>query len=259
MRSLKSYQSLIEEIAEKIIEAKGCSIALTGAGISTPSGIPDFRSPGGLWSRIDPSIFDINYFHSRPDVSWIYYKQLVEELRDKQPNPAHTALAELEGLGLLKAIITQNIDGLHQKAGSKKVLEIHGNAYRAVCLSCGSRYPIHEALEKIGKGKPPSCPKCGGLLKPDVVFFGEPLPYKVYMEALQLARTCKVFLSIGSSLVVQPAASLPWHAHNAGAFLAIINLQETPLDSLVNAVIHGRVEKVLPDLVNAVRKRIESS
>ncbi|MCE4613927.1 MAG: NAD-dependent deacylase [Desulfurococcales archaeon] len=257
MRSLKSYQNLIEKIAEKIIEAEGCSVVLTGAGISTPSGIPDFRSPGGLWSRIDPSIFELSYFHSRPDISWIYYRQLVGELEDKQPNPAHKALAELEEMGLIKAVITQNIDGLHQRAGSRKVLEIHGNAYRAVCTSCGSRYPIHEALEKVGKGEAPRCSKCGGLLKPDVVFFGEPLPYKVYMESLQLARKCKVFLSVGSSLVVQPAASLPWHAHSSGVFLAIVNLQETPLDSLANAVIHGRVEEILPGLVLAIKRRIE--
>ncbi|MCE4607155.1 MAG: NAD-dependent deacylase [Desulfurococcales archaeon] len=256
MRSLTSYQDLIEDIAGRIIEAKGCSVALTGAGISTPSGIPDFRSPGGLWSRIDPSIFDISYFHSRPDISWLYYKQLIEELEGKQPNPAHKALAQLEEMGLLKAVITQNIDALHQKAGNKKVLEIHGNAYRAVCTSCGARYSIYEALEKISRGKAPSCSKCGGLLKPDVVFFGEPLPYRVYMDSLELARTCRVFISIGSSLVVQPAASLPWHAHSSGASLVIINLQETPLDSLADIVIHDRVERVLPEIVQAIRRRI---
>ena len=259
MRSLTSYQNLIEEIVTKLIEAEGCSVALTGAGISTPSGIPDFRSPGGLWTRIDPSIFDISFFHSRPDISWLYYKQLIEELEGKHPNPAHKALAELEETGLLKAVITQNIDGLHQKAGSKKVLEIHGNAYRAVCTSCGTRYSIYEALKKITEGKAPRCPKCGGLLKPDVVFFGEPLPYKVYMESLRLARTCKVFMSIGSSLVVQPAASLPWHAHSSGAFMVIINLQETPLDPVADIVIHDMVEKILPEIVQAVKRRIEAS
>ncbi len=251
---MTSYHNKARRIAEKIVEAKGCTVALTGAGISTPSGIPDFRSPGGLWSRVDPSIFDISYFNSRPDITWLKYLEMIEEIRDKQPNPAHRALAELEEKGLLEAVITQNIDGLHQKAGSRRVLEIHGNAYRAVCTACGARYPIDEALEKVRKGEPPKCPRCGGLLKPDVVFFGEPLPYKVYMEALRLAKTCKVFLAIGSSLVVQPAASLPLHAHSSGAFLAIINLQPTPLDPIADEVIHGRVEETLPLIARLVEE-----
>jgi NAD-dependent deacetylase len=249
---LTSYHKKARRIAEKIVEAKGCSVALTGAGISTASGIPDFRSPGGLWNRVDPSIFDISYFNSRPDITWMKYLEMIEEIRDKQPNPAHTALAKLEEKGYLKAVITQNIDGLHQKAGSKNVLEIHGNAYRAVCTSCGARYSIDDALEQVRRGSPPKCLKCGGLLKPDVVFFGEPLPYKEYMEALRLARTCKVFLAIGSSLVVQPAASLPLHARSSSAFIAIINLQPTPLDPIADEVIHGRAEEVLPLIASLV-------
>ncbi len=252
---MTSYHSKARRIAEKIVEAKGCTVALTGAGISTPSGIPDFRSPGGLWSKLDPSIFDISYFNFRPDITWLKYLEIIEEIKDKQPNQAHRALAELEAKELLKAVITQNIDGLHQKAGSRKVLEIHGNAYRAVCTACGARYPIDESLERVRKGEPPKCPKCGGLLKPDVVFFGEPLPYKVYIEALRLARTCRVFLAIGSSLVVQPAASLPLHARSSGAFLAIINLQPTPLDPVADEVIHGRVEEILP-LITKITEEI---
>ncbi|MEB3825863.1 MAG: NAD-dependent deacylase [Desulfurococcales archaeon] len=258
MSSSKNYESkLVEELAEHIVSAGGCSAALTGAGISTPSGIPDFRSPGGLWSRIDPSIFDISTFHTRPDITWINYAELVREMRGKEPNPAHIALAQLEEMGLLEAVITQNIDGLHQKAGSRKVIELHGNAYRAVCMSCGSKYPIDEALAKVSEGRAPLCPKCGGLLKPDVVFFGEALPHREFMTALSLAQRCRVFMSIGSSLVVQPAASLPLIAHESGAYVAIINLAETPLDSIADTVIRGRVEVILPELVNRVRLLLE--
>lgn len=248
-----SYNEEIEKAARLILEAgPGGTVALTGAGISTASGIPDFRSPGGLWERYDPSLFYIEVFHERPDYVWTLYSGLVKELWDKEPNPAHKALARLEKVGFLAAVITQNIDGLHQKAGSKKVVEVHGNAYRARCISCGSVFPIEEALEQLSKSKAPTCPKCRGLLKPDVVFFGEALPHNAWMEAIRLATNSKVFIVAGSSLVVGPANMLPLYAVRNGARLIIVNLTATPMDTEADIVIRGRVEEVLPHMADLV-------
>ena len=248
-----SYNEEIERAARLIREAgPGATVALTGAGVSTASGIPDFRSPGGLWERYDPSLFYIEVFHERPDYVWNLYAGLVRELWDKKPNPAHEALAKLEEAGYLAAVITQNIDGLHQKAGSRNVIEVHGNAYRARCVSCGSVYPISEALSMLAEGRPPRCSRCGGLLKPDVVFFGEPLPRRAWMEAVRLASTSRVFLVAGSSLVVGPANMLPVYASRNGARLIIVNLTRTPLDGDADIVVRGRVEEVLPRIAELV-------
>ncbi len=240
------YEELRE--AARILAGARHAVALTGAGVSTPSGIPDFRGPMGLWKRVDPEVFSIDYFLSEPSEPWRVFAHLYEEMSGVKPNPAHYALAALEEAGVLKAVITQNIDGLHQAAGSRRVIEIHGSTVHAVCLDCGYRIPLSEAVEEARRRGVPRCPRCGGLLKPDVTFFGEPLPEKALREALDLAWNSDVMLVAGSSLVVLPANQLPQITKMRGGRLIIVNMGETMLDHLADVKIDGPVEKVLPDL-----------
>ena len=222
------------------------AVALTGAGVSTASGIPDFRGPRGLWRRVDPDIFTIDRFLEEPMESWRVFVEMYESMRGVRPNPAHYALAVLEREGVLVAVITQNIDGLHQAAGSRRVVEIHGSARWAVCLNCGHRVPLGEAVEEARRGRLPRCPRCGGLLKPDVTFFGEPLPEAALREALELAASSDAMLVAGSSLVVSPANQLPQIAKLRGARLVIANAGETMLDHLADVKVEGPVEVTLP-------------
>jgi len=238
---------VIERLAEAIRSSK-CVVVLTGAGVSTASGIPDFRGPQGLWKRVDPGKFEISYFHLNPDEVWSLMFETLGSLMSAEPNPAHYALAELESMGHLCGIITQNVDGLHQKAGSKNVVEIHGNIGRTTCLSCGASY---ETRTIEFRGVAPRCPSCGGLLKPDVVFFGEMV--RDFDKALELAMRADLFIAVGTSLYVSPANHLPIVAKRRGALLAIINQEPTALDDLADIIIRGRAEEVLPKLVNAIR------
>ncbi len=247
----------IERLTQLIIESKK-TVVFTGAGISTESGIPDFRSPGGIWSRYDPEDFTIQKFLSGPAARKTIWKMSAESglLTEAEPNLAHYAIAELYQLGKLDCVITQNIDNLHQKAGvpDDKVFELHGNMEWVVCLSCHRRFPMPEVLQKIKKGiEVPDCPDCQGILKPDAVFFGEALPQETLREATRRAQNCDLFIVIGSTLVIYPAAYIPTYAGEAGAKLAIVNLTPTPLDHYAEVVIRGRAGEIMSKVMEKVR------
>jgi NAD-dependent protein deacetylase/lipoamidase len=222
-------------------------VAFTGAGISTESGIPDFRSPGGVWSKTTPVQY--SDFVSSRDERVRYWKQRIEIYRDfaaASPNAGHRMLAELEKRGKLKGIITQNIDGLHQIAGSKRVIEIHGTARVVACIDCKKEWSpeaIHEMIEAGDEA--PDCDACGSPLKSRTISFGQAMPEVEMQESAQLARSADLFLAIGSSLVVEPAASLPRIAKHYGATLVIINRDETPLDSMADLVIQESIGETL--------------
>lgn len=242
----------VEKAAELVRNSKHL-VVLTGAGISVDSGIPDFRGPNGLWKRVDPSIFEINYFYRNPGEAWRLYLELAEKFREVQPNPAHYAIASLESKGFVKAVITQNIDGLHQKAGSKNVIELHGNGSEAICLSCGRKYSMDTVLNIIkNTGIPPKCPECGGILKPNVIFFGEQLPLNALNSAFKEAEKADVMLVIGSSLIVTPAAHLPLITKENGGRIIIINLEPTRLDHIADVIIRGRAAEIVPKLTEKV-------
>jgi len=247
----------IERLAQLIIESKK-TVVFTGAGISTESGIPDFRGPGGIWSRYDPEDFTIQKFLSSPAARKTIWKMSTESglLTEAEPNPAHHAIAELHQLGKLDCVITQNIDNLHQKAGvpEGKVFELHGNTRRAVCLSCRRRFPMPEVLQKIKEGiEVPDCPDCHGILKPDAVLFGEMLPEETLREATRRSQNCDLFIVIGSTLLIYPAAYMPTYARDAGAKLAIVNLTPTPLDHYATVVIQGGAGEIMSRLMEKVR------
>lgn len=247
----------IERLAQLIIQSNK-AIVFTGAGISTESGIPDFRSPGGIWSRYDPEDFTIQKFLSGPAARKTIWKMSVEGglLTEAEPNLAHHAIAELHQLGKLDCVITQNIDNLHQKAGvlEDRVFELHGNMQWVVCLSCGRRYPMPEVLQRIKDGmEVPDCPDCQGILKPDAVFFGEALPQDTLREAIRRAQNCDLFIIIGSTLVIYPAAYIPTYATEAGAKLAIVNLTPTPFDHHAAVVIRGKAGEIMSRVMEKVR------
>jgi NAD-dependent deacetylase len=225
-------------------------VAFTGAGISAESGIPTYRGDDGVWHKYDPGKYaNIDYFLDDPSYYWNFFKEVrYPVLKEARPNPAHLALAALEERGIMRALITQNIDGLHQAAGSRRVLELHGNTRRIICLDCTAGYGMDEVFSQLATRLPPTCPACAGRLKPDVVFFGESLPGDVLDEAVNESRGCELFLVVGSSLVVQPAASLPVLAKQAGARLAILNKDPTPLDELADVVLHRAAAELLGGL-----------
>lgn len=228
-------------------------VAFTGAGISSESGIPTYRGSGGLWTKYDPDKYaNIYYFRKEPEYYWSFFKDVrYPVLKNAIPNAAHTALVELERRGNLKALITQNIDDLHRMAGQSKVIELHGNTRKISCMECGKTITIDEAYERLKTELPPRC-DCGGVLKPDVVFFGEQLPQYALIEAQLAAESCDTFLVVGSSLVVHPAAQLPAVAKQHGASLIILNIDPTPFDGLADVVINERAAEVLPGLVREV-------
>jgi NAD-dependent deacetylase len=239
------------ERAIDLLSAARYSVALTGAGISTPSGIPDFRGQrSGLWTEADPmAVASIWAFHDCPEQFYRWIRPLMGKALAAKPNAAHTALAALEQRGLLKAVITQNIDSLHLRAGSRRVLELHGHARTATCLDChhgASSAPLWSAV--LGGIPPPPCPECGGLLKPDVVLFGEPLPYDAISAAQHETLAADVMLIVGSSLEVLPAADLPLLAKRRGATTILVNLTPTPLDERMDVVIRADVVKTLLQL-----------
>ncbi len=247
----------IELLANLILQAKKI-VVFTGAGVSTESGIPDFRSPGGIWCRYDPDDFTIQKFLGSPEARRKHWQMLSESglIMEAEPAPAHYALASLERLGKLDCVITQNVDKLHQKAGvpGDKVFELHGNMQWVVCLTCHRRFPMEEILGEIKeKADVPDCPDCHGILKPDAVFFGEALPQKTLTEATNRSQNCDLFIVVGSSLVVYPAAYMPVYARDAGAKLAIINLEPTPLDEYAAVVIRGKAGEVMSSVMERVR------
>ena len=247
----------IERLAQLIVESKK-TVVFTGAGISTESGIPDFRSPGGIWSKYDPEDFTIQKFLSSPAARKTHWKMFTESglIMEAEPNPAHYAIAELYQLGKLDCVITQNVDNLHQKAGvaEDKVFELHGNMRWVVCLSCRRRLPLPEVLQKINEGvEVPDCPDCQGILKPDGVFFGEALPEETLVEATRRSQNCDLFIVVGSTLVVYPAAYMPTYAINAAAKLAIVNLTPTPIDHYATVIIQGKAGEIMSKVIERVR------
>jgi NAD-dependent deacetylase len=232
---------------QEIITNANHLVAFTGAGISAESGIPTYRGEDGVWHKYDPAKYaNIDYFLKDPKYYWSFYKEVrYPVIKKAEPNKAHIALSRLENNGILKAVITQNIDGLHQLAGSKNVLELHGNTRRILCLECQKEYSIDEIFQMLEIQLPPTCSDCNGTLKPDVVFFGESLPLTTLEEAIKATNECDLFLAIGSSLVVQPASSLPLMAKEKGALLVIINKDPTPLDSNADIVFHTSASEIL--------------
>lgn len=253
----REINDLIEKAA-KILASSHWAVALTGAGISVDSGIPDFRSPGGLWDRFDPFEYaHIDAFRRNPERVWTMLKEMSAMVRNAKPNPAHIALAKLEELDVLKVVITQNIDNLHQKAGTKNIIEYHGNSEHLVCIKCNKRYTADE-IEKKGVF-PPKCDECNTILKPDVVFFGEPIPFQALIEAQHHAQKCDVMLVVGTSGMVQPAASLPYIAKNTGSTIIEVNKTKTILtNSVVDIHIGGSSSIILPFLVEAVGRELKS-
>ena len=228
----------------ELIGANQPCVALTGAGVSTESGIPDFRSAGGVWSRYDPYEFaSIDAFRRNPAKVWEFYELRLGVLADAEPNDAHRALARLEAAGLLDAVITQNVDGLHAAAGSRDVTEVHGSIGRAACLACGAEVADVRTLLPL-----PLCPRCGAVLKPGVVMFGELLPEAALARAVELARSAALLLVIGSSLEVWPVAGLPEETLAHGGTLAIVNREPTRYDARAALVVRGSAGDVLRPL-----------
>jgi NAD-dependent deacetylase len=245
----------VDGLAELIRRRQPC-VVLTGAGVSTESGIPDFRSPTGLWAQFDPLEYgSIEAFRRDPLKVWSFYKPRVAMLTEAEPNPAHLALAELERLGFVEAIVTQNIDLLHERAGSRELVEVHGSIRTATCPGCGERYGLRRVLELLAEADAPACPGCGVLLKPDVVFFGELLPAQAIERASALARRAGLLLVVGSALEVHPVAGLPLETLGAGGELAIVNRGPTPYDAQATLRVEGSAGEVLPAVVGALRRQ----
>lgn len=249
----------ISNVTDLIVNS-GKIVVFTGAGVSTESGIPDFRSPGGIWAKFDPEDFTIQKFISDPESRRKQWKFLVDGglFADAEPNQAHLAVAELEKLGKLDGVITQNIDNLHQMAGNspEKVFELHGSMNWVRCLNCNERYPMEHIKERLQKGEEiPECKNCNGMLKPDVVLFGEALPQDVMSDATDHARNCDLFIVIGSSLVVYPAAYMPVYATEAGAKLVIINMTATTYDYIATEVIYEKAGGVMQKILDNVKMK----
>ncbi|HEY45252.1 MAG: hypothetical protein AMJ88_04350 [Anaerolineae bacterium SM23_ 63] len=246
--------SRISQAAQLLQQAKH-TVAFTGAGISTPSGIPDFRSKGsGLWERYNPmEVASLSAFRYDPDKFYKWIQPLALTMIEAEPNPAHFALARLEKAGLLAGIVTQNIDDLHRRAGSEIIFEVHGHLREATCVSCYSCHSTNGFIEEfINTGETPHCPECGGVLKPNTVLFEEQLPYDIFMGAANLLSQSDLIIIAGSSLEVVPVASLPVGPLNAGARLIIVNNYPTYLDERADVIFREDVAVVLPRLVSEV-------
>ena len=246
--------SLLEKGKEMIQNAKKI-LVFTGAGLSTESGIPDFRSPGGIWERYDPSDFYFQKIVSDTRAREKYWEMSTEfyaAMKDARPNPAHLAVKRLEDAGKLLVVVTQNIDHLHHKAGNdpNNIIELHGTAFSVSCLECKKTYDRDEIEHRLRLGiKAPSCDDCGGILKPDTISFGQSMPEEKMARAINLAENCDLCMVLGSSLVVQPAAFVPAHAARSGAPLMIINHDPTPLDGEAHILINMSVSRALEQMV----------
>ena len=241
------------EFAAEIIANARHAVVFTGAGVSAESGVPTFRGKDGLWTKYDPEeVASISGFRRDPKAFWNFSKELLLK-KKAEPNPAHYAIAELEKMGIVKAVVTQNVDMLHQRAGSKTVYELHGSMEIVDCLDCGKTYRWDE-IEGMLERDDVRC-HCGSpYMKPRVVLFGEQLPRDALTSAIKESRRCDVFIVVGSSLVVYPAANLPMYAKNSGARLIIVNAERTHADDYFDVVIHGRAGEVMPRIVEAVRR-----
>jgi NAD-dependent deacetylase len=249
----------ISQVAELIAYSKN-TVVFVGAGLSTESGIPDFRSPGGLWEKYNPEDFYFQNFLSSEasrEKYWQMATEMYDSMKDAQPNAGHFAIAELEKLGKLDCLITQNIDGLHFKAGNseEKVLELHGTAMHVTCLSCHKRYEREEIQARLATGdKTPRCKACTGFLKPATISFGQSMPERETAEAYRRSEAADLFMVIGSSLVVHPAAYMPVMARRAGAKLVIINRDETACDGLADIIINGLAGPTMAAVLGKVKE-----
>lgn len=243
--------------AARLLAESRYAVALTGAGISTPSGIPDFRSPAsGLWAKHDPfEVASLAAFHRDPQTFFDWIRPLAQSMLAAEPNPAHEALARLEAMGVLKALITQNIDGLHTRAGSQNVYEVHGHIRTATCMECRREAAADGFIRQfVASGEMPRCEACGGILKPDVILMGEALPAPVIEGAERETARCDVMVIAGSSLEIAPVSHLPLAALARGAHLIIVNHEETYLDDDATVVIHDDVAEILPLLVDRLEE-----
>ena len=246
----------IAQIAAKIKQG-GSNVVFTGAGISTESGIPDYRSQGGIWDKYRPVYFDefMSSQASRTEY-WQRWVELYQGIAGAKPNSAHLALAKLHEIGLLRAVVTQNVDGLHQESGlpDEKIVELHGNTCRIRCMSCRQIIAIENVQERLKAGDPaPEC-DCGGYLKPDTISFGQSMPVAEVEKAAALSRESDFFMVVGSTLLVQPASHMPIFAKDNGAFLSIVNLSETPCDEMCDVLIREKAGIVLKEIVEEVEK-----
>ena len=240
----------IEQLAD-FLEGATAGVAFTGAGISTESGIPDFRSPGGVWSRQSPVYYD-DFLRSRAERVrfWQMRRQMHAEFANADPNDGHRALARLEEAGKIIAVVTQNIDGLHQDAGSKRVIELHGTNRMVGCVSCGKEWEPQEVLARVDAGdEAPDCDECGAPLKSKTISFGQAMPEREMAEAAELSSVADVYLAIGSSLVVHPAATFPQLAKQHGAKLVILNKTPTPLDGCADLVINTPIGPTMNEVI----------
>ena len=253
MQHIERMEKLITQAAD-IISRSRMTIALTGAGVSVESGIPDFRGAGGLWSKYDPSEYaTINAFVSNPEKVWNMLRDMDKLVEKAGPNRAHKGMGELEKMGLLRFIITQNVDNLHQAGGSENVIEYHGNSSTLSCLKCKKNYP---AEEKRGEYLP-RC-KCGEILKPDVIFFGEAIPEEALYESFKLADTAEALMVVGTSAVVSPANSIPVIAKRNGAKIIEINKERTHLTgSLTDVFLQGEAGEIIDRLLAVIKKRFK--
>lgn len=243
-------ESLIHQAAQIILESK-MTIALTGAGISVESGIPDFRSAGGLWSKYDPFEFaSIKTFMANPEKVWKMHREIEGLIMNAKPNSAHIGMGNLEKMGLLHTIITQNVDNLHQAGGAKNVIEYHGNASTLTCLSCGNIFKMTEKRDEF----PPKC-ECGRILKPNVVFFGEAIPTDALNRSFILASGAKALMVVGTSATVSPANTIPGIAKQNGAKIIEINNERTPLtDGVTDIFLEGKAGEIIERLVGTIKK-----
>jgi NAD-dependent deacetylase len=260
---MESMEQQIEQVAELVAKSERI-IFFTGAGHSTESGIPDFRGPDGIWSKYDFEDFYIDRFLSDSKVRKMVWELLTGgelNIFQAQPNPAHYVIAELEKMGKLYGVVTQNIDGLHQKAGvsENKVFQLHGDLSHAKCLSCTTRYAMEEIIEWMAKDKDldePKCAACKGMLKPNVVFLGEQLPRGVLMESEKRSRSCDLCIVVGSTLVIYPAALIPQYAQQGGAKLVIINMGPTEMDRMADIRIDAEAGEVTTKILEKVKKKM---
>jgi NAD-dependent deacetylase len=243
----------VRRLAALVRERQPC-VVLTGAGISTESGIPDFRSPTGIWARYDPMEYaTISAFRRDPVKVWEFYALRFEALTGAEPNEGHRALAELEQRGLVRAVVTQNIDMLHERAGSQDVVEVHGSIREAECLACAARVPLDEVVELLRDRPAPPCPRCGEVLKPGVVMFGELLPEQEIDRAFELATVAGLLLVVGSSLEVHPVAGLPDTTLAAGGEVAIVNRGPTPYDRVAAITVDAAAGETLSAVAAELR------
>lgn len=239
------------QTAAQLISHANHLVAFTGAGISAESGIPPFRGPEGLWSKYNPEILELNYFHKNPESSWVVIKEIFYDFfGSAEPNPGHVGLSKLEALGLLKCVITQNIDNLHQAAGNTIVHEFHGNSQKLVCTSCQQHYGVDEiSLATL----PPKCNKCDGLLKPDFIFFGESIPMDAYHASVSAAEKADVMLIIGSTGEVMPANQIPQIAKQNGAKIIEINLEQSNFTNYITDIyLQGKAGEIMARLIQNI-------